>query len=266
MPDWQGRSRATAFVERALRIPPPPGPPAGAHDSIRIFRGAPGLYRYQLVLWLLKQIGAGVGLVIGIGVLSISGFPYKRLFDILEAFGVAFYLASLPFTFLMVHLDYQLRWYIVTDRSLRIREGLIRVVEQTMSFANIQNISVRQGPLQRFFGIADLEVRSAGGGARSSGHDKKQVDLHLGIFRGVDNAEEIREAILARVRQLRDSGLGDPDGGPEVGAVAKPVAVVVPSASAVAAARELLAEVRDLRAGRFGSAISSTPPLSSEEV
>jgi uncharacterized membrane protein YdbT with pleckstrin-like domain len=253
MPDLDRRSRATAFIERVLRIPPPPGPPAGAHDSIRIFRGAPGFYRYQLFVWLFKQIGAAFGLFFGIAILTkIPDFPYKRVLDVVEAVGVAFYLATLPFTFLMVYLDYQLRWYIVTDRSLRIREGLLKVAERTMSFANIQNISVHQGPLQRLLGIADLEVRSAGGGSPKPGQDKKHEDLHVGKFRGVDNAEEIRDAILARVRQLKDSGLGDPDAAHHEIHEATPEGRIVSSAEAVAAARELLAEVRALRMARAG--------------
>jgi uncharacterized membrane protein YdbT with pleckstrin-like domain len=259
MPDPDRRSRATAFVERMLRIPPPPGPPAGTHDSIRIFRGAPGLYRYQLLVWLGKQIGAGIGLFGGFAVLSIiPDFPYKKLLDVLEGIGLVIYLSALPFTFLMVHLDYQLRWYIVTDRSLRIREGLLKVAERTMSFANIQNLAVQQGPLQRLLGIADLEVHSAGGGgSRRPGHDKKQEDLHVGKFRGVDNAEEIRDAILARVRQLRDSGLGDPDGGHHEVHEAAPQVAVGSSGAAIAAARELLYEVRALRATRFGPVAAS---------
>ncbi len=254
MPDFDRRSRATAFVERMLRIPPPPGPPAGAHDSIRIFRGAPGLYRYQLVLWLLKQAGTAAGLVIGVGIIAkIPPYPFDWVLHLVETLGVAFFVASLPFTFLMVYLDYQLRWYIVTDRSLRIREGLLKVAEKTMSFANIQNISVHQGPLQRFFGIADLEVRSAGGGSPKPGHEKGHEDLHLGRFHGVDNAEEIRDAILARVRQLKDSGLGDPDGQSEAHE-ARPRAALESSATAVAAARDLLAEVRALRGLRAAPA------------
>ena len=55
---------------------------------------------------------------------------------------------ALPLTFALVRLDYELRWYIVTDRSLRIREGVTSLRESTMTFANIQHIAVRQGPLQ----------------------------------------------------------------------------------------------------------------------
>ena len=49
------------------------------------------------------------------------------------------------FSFAVLRLDYEKRWYIVTDRSLRIREGVLNVREMTVMFANIQNVSVMQG-------------------------------------------------------------------------------------------------------------------------
>jgi membrane protein YdbS with pleckstrin-like domain len=236
--DLPAKSRATSLVERLLRIPPEPHPPAGAHDSVRVFRAAPGFYTLRLLAWGAKQIGAAAGLAFGIWLLAeIPEFPYKYLLHIPEAFGIATFVAQLPATYLMVHLDYQLRWYIVTDRSLRIREGLVLVDEKTMSFANIQNISVRQGPLQRLLGVADVVVRSAGGGAK--GPEASGGDMHLGYFRGVDNAEQVRDTILERVRHLKDSGLGDPDAAHDVHAHE--------AADAAAAARELLGEARALR-------------------
>ena len=35
--------------------------------------------------------------------------------------------------------------------------------------------------------------------------------MHTGFFHGVDNAEEIRDLILNRLRRFRETGLGDPD-------------------------------------------------------
>jgi uncharacterized membrane protein YdbT with pleckstrin-like domain len=166
---------------------------------------------------------------------------------LLEAVGIGLFLVQLPLSFLMVRLDYRYRWYMITDTSLRIREGLLSVRERTMTFANIQNLSLKQGPVQRLFGISDLQVRTAGGGSESAGESKKELaeamNMHIGYFRGVDNAEEIRDLILGRMRGLKDSGLGDPD---------EPVAVSVDSVGeagdVAAAARELLTEARALRA------------------
>lgn len=242
MSDRLETSRAATLVERFLKIPPAPDPPAGTPGSTRTFRGAPGFYRYQLLVWAGSQLAAAFGLFIGFVFLAeIPPFPYDFVLTLLEYFGVLTYLAALPVTFLMVHLDYQLRWYIVTDRSLRIREGLVHISEKTMSFSNIQNISVKQGPVQRLLGIADVEVRTAGGGSSAPGQEGKTTNMHLGYFRGVDNAEEIRDAILDRVRRLRDSGLGDPDSH-DHGHDAP-----VGTPEAVDAARLLLDEVRALR-------------------
>ena len=131
----------------------------------------------------------------------------------LEVLGAIGFVAQLPFSLLVTVLDFELRWYIVTDRSLRIREGITSVREKTMTFANIQNIVVRQGPLQRLLGIADVEVRNAGGGSsdESSGEKHGNDPVHVGYFRGVDDADSIRNLLLEGVRRQRDAGLGDPD-------------------------------------------------------
>jgi uncharacterized membrane protein YdbT with pleckstrin-like domain len=170
---------------------------------------------------------------------------------VIETIALVSFLVQLPFTFLFVRFEYELRWYIVTDRSLRIRYGLLAVREMTMAFANIQQITLRQGPLQRLLGISDLEVRTAGGGVSqaAAAHGVGQGDGasgHLGFFRGVENAQEVRDLILARLRQWRDTGLGDPD---EVHTQETAELQASPlQANAVAAAKLVLTEARALHA------------------
>jgi hypothetical protein len=176
-------------------------------------------------------------------------FPLLRL---LEWGGIALFVLQIPVTYALVRLDYELRWYLVTDRSLRIRTGLTTVQEATMSFANLQQVVVTQGPLQRLLGLADVRVQSAGGGGDS--HEQKGGDsLHTGVFHGVDNASEVRDLILERLRVFRETGLGDPDEPaaappPLAPAPAGSAAPAPASAATLAAARELLAEARALRA------------------
>ena len=57
------------------------------------------------------------------------------------------------------------------------------------------------------------------------------------------NAEEIRDLILTRLREFRESGLGDPD---EKAGRVPPLPPVVPEAT-LAAAQDLLAAARELR-------------------
>ena len=61
----------------------------------------------------------------------------------------------------MQRLNYELRWYIVTDRSLRIRIGIWIVEEITMTFDNIQDLRITAGPPQGWLGLAALELSSA---------------------------------------------------------------------------------------------------------
>jgi hypothetical protein len=172
---------------------------------------------------------------------------------VLKLFGFALYFAQIPFTYALRRLDYELRWYIVTDRSLRIRTGLVRLQESTMSFANLQQVEVKQDPIQRLLGLADVHVQSAGGGGGGhQGHKQGQMhdSLHTGIFHSVDNATEIRDLILERLRQFRQAGLGDPDDhhdhtvGARVPTFGETLAT---NTDALAAAHEVLTEARALR-------------------
>jgi membrane protein YdbS with pleckstrin-like domain len=171
---------------------------------------------------------------------------------VIKVIGILAYFAQLPATYLIARMDYELRWYMVTDRSLRIRYGVWKVSESTMSFANIQQVVVSQGPLQRLLGLSDVKVQSAGGGSGGSdshGNQQGGEDMHLGLFHSVTNAPEIRDLILERLRRFRESGLGDPDEKPS--AMPTPALATATSASAnetLAAARELLAEAKALRA------------------
>ncbi len=184
----------------------------------------------------------------------LSGLPKPAMLVIwfFEIGGLVVYLLQLPLTFMLARMDYDLRWYMVTDRSLRIRHGIWKVNESTMSFANIQQVEVSQGPLQRLLGLSDVKVQSAGGGSGGSdshGNPQTGEDMHLGLFHSVTNASEILDLILERLRRFRESGLGDPDERPSpVAAEAPAVAAGSGGADLLSAARELAAEARALRA------------------
>lgn len=231
---------------RLLKVPPEPALPSGR--SVRVFRAAPEYFRYHLALWAFGQLGAIAGLVAGLfGIsyaLSFVENPLARFaLHAAEVFAWVSFLVLLPFTLAIVRLDFELRWYILSDRSLRIREGIVTVKEKTMTFANIQQISIHQNPIQRLLGIADVHVRTAGGGGGEGGDVGES--MHEAYFRGVGNAEEIRSAIQERVRLHRDGGLGDPD---EPEPISLPAAPRAESAAPVLeAAHRVLREARGLR-------------------
>ena len=206
------------WCERWLRIPGDPEPPPGDEARTQRFRAAPNFYKYLLFMWGLKSAGLAAVLLPSIALplvtLSMTNHGGNQavlaVFTTIPMLILAITVLLRLFSLALVRLDFEKRWYLVTDRSLRIREGIVNVREMTITFANIQNISISQGPLQRAIGIADLRVDTAGGSSSARHHQKGMPQsLHTAWFRGVDNANAIRELIQKRLRELKDSGLGD---------------------------------------------------------
>ena len=168
-----------------------------------------------------------------------------------EAIGLLLFVIQFFWSLGSLWLDYTQRWYMVTDRSLRLRWGIVKIQETTMSFANLQQVTVKQGPLQRLLRLADVEVRSAGGGGGSQ--EQSQADsMHRSVFHAVENAQEIRDLIIARLTRFRQAGLGDPDdhrSDEQSATIHEQAAEQMAGGDALAAARDVLAEVRALREG-----------------
>jgi uncharacterized membrane protein YdbT with pleckstrin-like domain len=243
-----------------LRVPPEPHLPAGEPGSARVFRAAPNFWRLRLLQWGARQAFTLAGFVFLITFLQAAPdnvvindkgrqrrVPIAGMLSVahgLEVFGIALWLVQLPVTLAIIRLDYQLRWYVVTDRAARLREGVLTLTEMTFTLVNVQDIRIHQGPLQRLLGLADVELRTAGGSdvaAAQGGHGSAPSrNLHLARFRGVDNAEMIRDLVLERMKRARDAGLGDADDTAGEADAAGPSALE-------RAARELMAESAALR-------------------
>jgi uncharacterized membrane protein YdbT with pleckstrin-like domain len=205
------------LCEKWLRIPPKPEPPPGDEHSSRVFRAAPKYLKYLRVMWGIRNGVALSAVLIPLTVISIALMANREGTAAAVVAAVAFVVLGILilqalFSLALVQLDYEKRWYLVTDRSLRIREGVGTVREITFTFANIQNLSVTQGPIQRLLGIADLKVETAGGGSVAGQQQHPGLNLHTAYFRGIDNAEEVKQLIATRMRAHRDAGLGDHEG------------------------------------------------------
>jgi membrane protein YdbS with pleckstrin-like domain len=251
-----------AQLMRFLRVPDEPVPPAGARE-IQIFRAAPNYYQYRVVLWAAKQVPAIAAFLFYLRFVPHRGWAFAgptvaSLLTAFEALALAAFVLQIPITFAIVKLDFELRWYLLSDRSLRIREGILSLREKTMTYANVQQISIRQNPLQRLLGIADVKVRSAGGGAGEAGGRDVGESMHETWFRGVDRPEEIRSAIQDRVRAYADAGLGDPEDARSETRSG--------FAAANLAARELHDEIRRLRATLSPSWPSAPPTVVQESA
>jgi len=195
----------------------PPTLPAHSGEEVESFRPSPEWLDYLRLKFWLGLIPLGIFLIVGlVGVLiaivaepqigAIVGIPM-----LVFAALVAMLLSAA--NYLVLHLRYDTTWYVMTNRSLRIRRGVWVLHETTITFENVQNIRIDQGPLERYAGVANLLVETAGGGggvvSLENAHAAQALDFHRGLIEGIHNADELREKILARQRRSPGDALGD---------------------------------------------------------
>jgi membrane protein YdbS with pleckstrin-like domain len=221
-------------VTRWFRVPPQPPQlpiaPGEPSESFRPARGFLSYLRFQFWVYLvvvdLGIVVAWIAILVAAPVLALVFLP------------IALIVAVAPdvIAYVAIHLRYDTTWYVMSPRALRIRRGIWIITEVTITFENVQNVRVTQGPLQRFFGIANVEVQTAGGGGAGpeahGSHGHSPLSFHRGLIEGVDNAHAIRELITSRLRESRTAGLGDDE-------------VVAGAGSFSAAHLAVLGEIRD---------------------
>ena len=193
-----------AFLARILKVPMQPAEiPVGAGELLDSFHPAPGWLRLNwwiLSIVFLMMFGATTALAIILGVAVGPAFIFLLVVPVFVL------LPLFIFSLLCLRLRYDCTWYVLTERALRIRRGLVVIQETTITYENVQNVNVRQGPLARMVGISNITVETAGGGGAPAG---TQATTHGGFIEGVEEAEALRDRIMAQVRKSRSAGLGD---------------------------------------------------------
>lgn len=156
-------------------------------------------YRYlQTLFGFLNQfIGVGIGVIA-----LVAKFRGWGLLIALGVFAVEGFLIGLALV--TTRVDFELRHYLVGDRSLRVAQGAWKREEVTLSYANVQNIEVNQGPLERLFGFKSLTISTAGADTTPGAENS-----HLVTMVGLQDADELRSLILGMLKQQRDTGLGE---------------------------------------------------------
>ncbi len=196
-----------AILVHLFRVPDrPPTLPTATGETLESFRPAEGFLSYlklQFWIWMLLIDAA---IFIGWVALTVAVWWLGLLLAV-----PALLLAVVPdvLAYIAIHLRFDTTWYVLTGRSLRIRRGIWVIHETTITFENVQNIRISQGPLQRFFRIANVLVETAGGGGSSDAHGNQVTTSHRGLIEGVADAGRIRDMILARLRETQTTGLGD---------------------------------------------------------
>jgi len=196
------------ILTKLLLVPDqPPNLPSLDREHVEYHRPDPSFLAYKkFQFWLgllaldLILLAAWIVLTIALPVWGLITTPLWLVLIVLP--DIIAYIA--------LHLAYDTTWYLLSGRSMRIRRGMWTIHDTTITFENVQNVNIVQGPLQRWFGFANLSVSTAGGGTSS---ESSTMGAHSGWLEGIKNAGELRQRILEKAQH--NAGLGDePDSPP----------------------------------------------------
>jgi membrane protein YdbS with pleckstrin-like domain len=188
-----------------FRVPKePPALEAPPGETAETFRPAPGFLSYLKFWFWLGFLPADL-LVFCLWLAAAVSIWWLGLLLFVPAIVAA--IAPDVVAYLAIHLRFDATWYVMTSRSLRIRRGIWLLHEVTITFENVQDVKVKQGPVQRWFGIADLIVETAGGGGGQPGG--RPGIGHRGVIEGIADAARLRDRIVVRLRKSPTAGLGD---------------------------------------------------------
>lgn len=200
-----------------LRLPEGNPPlPAGDPRSVRVWNPGQGYLGYRRLGFAASALPALAGVIgmAGGGVALLSQTPRDMppLLGLLLAgallLGGLWTILGLGFGWFVIRLELDMLRYTLTDRAMRLRRGVVKLEEVTFSYANVQNVQLVQGPIQRWFGIGDLIVETAGGGGAQT-PQQAAAQGHRGLIKGVSQPDALRDVIVERVRAYRGAGLGD---------------------------------------------------------
>ncbi len=81
--------------------------------------------------------------------------------------------------------------------EIYVRKGIVNITEKHVMFRTITNISSRAGPLDRFFGIGNVEIQTAGVSTGTQPGSKPEEKIE-----GIPFFEEVRDFILQELRKF----------------------------------------------------------------
>ncbi len=194
-----------SILTRWLLVPnEPPTLPTVAGETAVSFRPSQGFLNYMRLFFWIACIAIDLVLLV-LWIVVFFAVPWLGL-AIAPIMLIVMILPDVV-AYIALHLRYDTTWYVLTDRSMRIRRGIWTIHETTITFENIQNIRLQQGPLQRYLGFANLIVETAGGG--SAGPHGQGGGSHVGLLEGLGDADQVRDLIMNRLEKCRSAGLGD---------------------------------------------------------
>lgn len=103
-----------------------------------------------------------------------------------------------PLILLVLYFRYKTMEYRFDEHGVSKRYGILIRREVNLTYSRIQDIHLGSGPIQRWLGLADVQVQTASGNAGAEM-----------VIEGLLEYEAVRDFLYTRMRGVRDDRQGD---------------------------------------------------------
>lgn len=141
--------------------------------------------------WFISRL---IGLIVMGAVIIIGRMILKNEFDWANKYifftnlGSILLIGSMILDcFIYPIIEYKQWGYCITDDKVEFQEGVFTIKKTIIPIVRIQHIKVNQGPINRIFKLADVEIVTAGG-------EHKIPNIEI------ERAEEISEYLKTKIR------------------------------------------------------------------
>lgn len=180
-------------------------PPQHLDEKIKIIWFLPTAATL-LLIWIILS---GV-MFFALGEQEVMGM-HKQLFSVLLFFFIALFLAGPIYAY--THLEYISFTYEMTEREFVIRQGIITRHTSVIPYNRIQNVNSTRTLIERFLGLATLQIETAGTNPSASegllpGISKKD-SLIAEIMQNVEHFKKLQAAPNGAVAKTERQILGE---------------------------------------------------------
>lgn len=116
---------------------------------------------------------------------------------LVSALGMLAFISQLLLTLVGIWASHRYAWVVANGENLRLYQGGLNIHDVTMRYAVVQQVRLRQGPMQRLFGIGDVEISSA------AGQDDEAGGSRMVRVRNIARSTELRDLVRSRAEATR---------------------------------------------------------------
>jgi len=102
---------------------------------------------------------------------------------------------AFPLTMTLLYFRYHTMRYEFSDQGIRMSWGILFRNEVVLNYGRIQDIHLRSNAVERWLGLARIEIQTASGSSDSEM-----------VLEGIPDAEAMRDFLYSRMRGAADPG------------------------------------------------------------